>query len=249
MPLSQNQIDAIGKMSDGAAILETIEADISAAVSSAIFPLDKKIKELTRETMSHKAAARTFSQQITELGLDPTKPLKDQIDALQENVKKQAIEGTAPSAELTKMQKRLEAAEKAIADSNAEKAQLQAQNKRERASSHFAPTLNEHFGKASGLLLENLLNKGTITVDDENRPGLKNEDGDFVTGDAAVALLKKMYPDLVVVKQRPGSGGTGASGGSSNNSGAKTVSRAEFESWSFEKKNDFFLKDKGVIEG
>jgi hypothetical protein len=244
MPLSQAQLDAISKIDGGTAILDQIEADITETKSV----LDKKITTLTRENVERKRTIQELKTSLHSAELDPDKPIAEQLAALQERMKADASKGMKPEGEVAILMKRLEKLEKDYQQEKSEKEQLKVQNHREKASAHFAPKLPDIFGKASSLILKNALVDGIITVDENGMPCVKNSDGEFLKDDDAINELRRIHSDLVITKQKPGSGDLPNSGGKGRGD-TKTATRTEFEALTYEQKVKFGAEGGKIVEG
>jgi ribosomal protein S16 len=240
MPLSQAQIEAISKLPDGSGILSTVEADIEAATASSA----SKMNALVRENVEKKSAVRNYVQQLEAIGFDPTKPLKNQFEELQEKTKGELSKGMKPTSEVDALAKKIERFEKALADSAAREESLKQQNRREKAAATFSPILPDHFGKASSLILKNAIADGIITIDENGQPGVKGADGEFYTGDAAINELKKIHADLVITKQKPGSGNTAGRGGGTSQ--GKAITREEFNAMAMDQQMELVTKQGAV---
>jgi len=244
MPLSQTQMDAISKIDGGTAILDQIEADINETKSM----MEKKITTLTRENVERKRNIQELKSSLHSAEIDPEKPIGEQLAAIQERIKADASKGMKPDSEVAVLMKRIEKLEKDNQQEKSEKEQLKAQNKREKASAHFAPKLPDIFGKASSLILKNALVDGIITVDENGLPCVKGADGELLRDDEAMNELRRVHSDLVITKQKPGSGDLPNSGGKGKGD-TKTATRTEFEGFTYEKKVKFGSEGGKIVEG
>jgi hypothetical protein len=244
MPLSQAQIEAIGKIDGGTEILDQIEADQELAVDT----LTKTNATLLRENVSRKRTIQDMKTQIKNAGLDPEGSLEEQFAALTEKVKGEVSKDVTPNKEVEALRKDL----KLLTDKmiQSEQLRLKAEEgiKTEKVKSHFAPKLVDHFGDNAELVLENGMVKGVFTVDESGQPGIKQGE-EILFGEQAFNALRQMYPKQAVTKQKGGAGDTGARGAKGAQGAAKTMSSEEYDT-QIAKGADLtkFFADGGILK-
>jgi hypothetical protein len=215
------------------AISAEIKAKISdPSVLEAIETNEKLLYETTEESKKRKLELRNLNnllEKVKKLGLDPEGDVEDQMTALlEETTKKKNLK---PASELDTLSKQLK---KLTDELNSWKAQAEKSEREaslEKARSAFSQRLTEPFGKNSSLILDNAIMKGLITTDKNGIPGVIHDE-EFFPVEAekgrfsALDILKKVYSDHIVVKQK--------AGGSDVNTriaqgGQNLISRADFE--------------------
>jgi chaperonin cofactor prefoldin len=225
MALSKEQREMLLKVEGGQAILDEVDKSLKEVVE----PLNAQIKKLTGDDMNKRKYISELREQLKAVNLDPDdkeKPLAEQIEALQTKVKETATKGFKPNAEFEALQKEIKKTGDALAKMAGEKAEADKKAKMKTAQAAYSTTFNEIFGLTSKFILDEAINKGIITVSDADEAGVM--DGDtFLTGDEALASIKKKYSPYVVTNQRKGSGNTPPNGGSGAREG-KTMSNEEY---------------------
>jgi hypothetical protein len=218
MPLSREQLEAIGKIDGGTSIIDQIESDLETAVN----PYKDSIAKLTRENVERKRTIQEFKTHVKNAGLDPEAALEEQLAALTEKVKTESTRDVTPNKEVEMIRKEMKALADKFTQSETQRLKAEQDIKSERVKAAFAPKLPDHFGPAADLVLRAGLIDGVITTDEGGQPGVKVGEDFFLlsdgNGEKALNALRQMHPQLAVSKQKGGAGDTGANGGKGNKS-------------------------------
>lgn len=238
------------------ALSEEIKKKITdASVLAEIENLESELNNVTRESISRKTKIREFESshkatidKIKALGLDPDQDLEEQLNQRIEAGKK----GTKPESEFEALSKTVKKLSDEIGGWKTKAEQAEHSAQLERARSAFSGKLTDTFGKASDLILDYAMMKGMISVRD-GVPGVIHED-DFVPltvekGKNAIDVLKQVYPDFAIVKQKPGSPNvnTKPANGSDGSAGGKVIAISDFEALPHAEKAAF-VKEGGKVE-
>jgi hypothetical protein len=179
-------------------------------------------------------------EKIKKIGLDPDGDLEHQFPALIEKITKE--KGYKPSSEFDTLKKTIETLSKEVTEwkGTAEKEKKESQV--EKASTALDPLLTEAFGKAAPVVRDLLKLRGVITLKD-GVAGIQNgEEFIPITAEkgkiSALDFMKQAFPDLVVTKQKGGSGGAANSKGAEG-ANKDMVDRVTFETFSGPKKLEY----------
>jgi uncharacterized coiled-coil protein SlyX len=244
MPLSQAQIEAIGKIDGGTAIIDQIEADHESAVEQ----YKKTNSTLLRENVERKRTIQEMKLHIKNAGLDPEGSLEEQLTALSEKVKVEISKDVTPNKEVDALKKDMKSLMDKFSQSEQQRIKAEEGIKTEKVKSHFAPKLVDHFGDNAELVLENGMVKGVFAVDENGQPGIKQGE-EILFGEQAFNALRQMYPKQAVTKQKGGAGDTGARGAKGAQGAAKTMSSEEYDT-QIAKGADLtkFFADGGILK-
>lgn len=223
-------------------------------VFSEVEKLEGELSNVTHESISRKNKIRDFESNQKSLldkikahGIDPEGDMELQIKTLIDNAKT----GMKPANEFEVLTKKVDKLMHEVESwkTQAEKAQSEATIEKARAA--FSTKLPDYFGPAADFILDYAITKGLVGVKD-GVPGVVY-DGDFTPlnvekGKNALDVLKSIYPQFVIVKQKggsgsPASGGGGAGAGSSDE---KTMPMKEFETLPHSQKQQF-IRDGGKV--
>ena len=200
---------------------------------------DKRTKLNTLETLHN-----TFIEKIKKLGFDPDEDIEEQFPALIEKVTKE--KGFKPSAEFDKLMQRIEKLSTEVAEWKGTAERKDKESQVEKASTALDPLLTEAFGKAAPVVRDLLKLKGVIALKD-GIAGIQNGD-EFIPITAekgkisALDFVKQTFPDLVVTKQKGGSGGAANNKGAGGGTNKDMVDRVTFETFTGPKKIEYMAK-------
>lgn len=230
MPLTAEQK---AKITD-AATLEAVE-ELEKELATRNYEASDRRTKLKKVEDEKKTVEQSFTgiiEKIKKLGFNPDEDIEAQFPTIIEKVTKE--KGFKPSNEFDKLMAKIEKLSGEVAEwkGAAEREKREAQV--EKAGTQFDPALSEAFGKSAPVVKELLKLKGQLTLK-EGVPGIQNGE-EFIPLNAekgavsAIDFVKKIYPDLVITKQKGGAGGSpsnkGAGGGGATDG---MISREEFE--------------------
>ncbi len=247
MPLTAEQ----KKLITDPAILQEIEDTEKEVARLNYENSDRRTKYAQSEKAKNEAATKLDKLQaaMEKVGLNADEDIEEQFPRLIDKVTKE--KGFKPSSEVEALSKNLEKLTKKLEAAEAQAAAEKRETMVMQAASQFDPALTESFGKAAPIIRDLLRSRGRFAIKD-GVPGLQNGD-EFIPLNAekgsqsAIDLLKKDYADLVVTKQKPGTGGSGVTktGGGNND---KLISREEFDQLPLHKRSEFFANGGQLAE-
>lgn len=247
MTLTQAQREALTKVDGGTDILEGVDGMVTE-----IAQLKSDNKKISGNDLNSRKALSALRTQFKAVGLDidsQDKSIADQLEELQEKTKEEANKGMKSSAEVEKLAAEIKNLKTTIESEKT--ARLNAENaaKLERARSTFSPLLTEHFIDPS-IVLESLMNKGSLTVDENNVAAIKIGEELITDPEKVITALRQLYPKLAVAKQKGGAGDTAARGGEKDKN-TKTITSEEYNAKAADpaktEELQKFFKDGGVI--
>ena len=204
-----------------------------------------KLKKAEEDIKAFQSAHNNLIERIKKVGLNPDDEadFNGQMTTIVDKVTKD--KGYKPSSEFDSLKKMVDNLTKEVTTwkDTAERERKSAQT--EKAATMFDPLLTEAFGKSAHVVKELLQLKGCIVLKD-GVAGIQSGD-DFIPLNAdkgslsAIDHIKGLFPDLVVTKQK------GGTGGASSNKGAEAankdmVDRATFETFTPQKKMEYMQK-------
>jgi len=236
----EQAVAEIQKLPNGGDLIETLTEKVHSVNSEA-----QGLRSRFRTTES---SYNKLKEALKNAELDPDSDVVEQIN----NKLKKSTEGLKPASEVEEVLKRTSKLEKRLEESEARAIQLAEKAQMAEARSAFNQVLPDIFGKTSKLILENALKDGIIRVQ-EGVPGvLVNEEFTPLNtekGLNGLDVLKKLYPEHVIVKQVGGSRKVSSKAplSDSEQSDDKVMNRKEFDTLDAQAKMDF-MKAGGKLE-
>lgn len=234
MPLTPEQ----KKLITSPEVLEAVE-ELEKEVSARNFEAADKRTKLKKLEELHNGIV----EKIKKLGFNPDEDIEQQFPALIEKVTKE--KGFKPSGEFDKLMQKIETLSKEVTEWKGTAEREKKESQVEKASTLLDPAFTEAFGKSAPVVKELLKLKGAIVLKD-GVPGIQSGE-EFIPLNAekgsisAIDHVKQLYPDLVVTKQKGGSGGSPSNkGGEGVNK--DVVDRATWEGWPAPRKAEYMVK-------
>lgn len=216
-----------------------ISADIKAKITdpAALAEVEKTeqlLYDVTEESKKRKLSIRDLNsllEKVKKIGIDPEGDVDEQFEKLfEESSKKKNLK---PASEMETLSKQLAKLTNELTTWKETAAKNEKEAKLEKCKSAFSGKLAEPFGKSAGLILDNAILRGLITVDEKGNPGVMQDDEFFpIESDKGklngIDALKKIFADHVVAKQKNG-GSDVRTQISNQSSGKEPISRSDFE--------------------
>jgi hypothetical protein len=229
------------KLITDTAILETIEEQERELAQANYESADRrtKLKDADSRFKSLETNHNAFREKIKKLGFDPDVELDEQFEKITKE------KGLRPSSDVDALTKKIQTLTDKITAQEAATVLAQHEASIEKASNLFDPLLKDTFDKSADVVKELLKLKGKIALKDGVPGILRGEE--FIPLEAesgsvsAIDIIKKEYANLVVAKQKPGSGSSPnnrSAGGKEN----EMIDRATFETLSPDKKFAYMSK-------
>lgn len=199
-----------------------------------------RITQAEKDKKARETELTDLRDKMKKIGFDTDSDIEEQFPSLIDRITKD--KGYKPSSEVDALTRKLDAINKKLEVAEATAAKEKLEGMIEKVAGVFEPVLNENFGKAAPLIKKLLRTTGRFAVKD-GVEGIQNGE-DFLPLVAekgslsAIDQLKKEYGDLVVAKQKPGTGGSGTNKTTGAND--KVISRTEFDALAPLAKMDFF---------
>jgi hypothetical protein len=229
-------------------IIAEIEEDEKAIARLNSENADRRAKynQAEKEKKAVETMLTSLRESMEKVGLRTDSDIEEQFPVLIEKITKD--KGYKPSSEVDALTKQVAALTKKYEAAEAAAVAEKREAMLERVGGTFDPLLQESFGVAAPLVKDLLRTKGRFAMKD-GVAGIQNGD-EFLPLNAekgsvsAIDQLKKEYGNLVVTKQRPGTGGGGANNTSGKND--KLMSRADFDALAPLARMDF-MKNGGQL--
>jgi hypothetical protein len=229
-------------------IIAEIEEDEKAIARLNSENADRRAKynQAEKEKKAVETMLTSLRESMEKVGLRTDSDIEEQFPVLIEKITKD--KGYKPSSEVDALTKQVAALTKKYEAAEAAAVAEKREAMLERVGGTFDPLLQENFGVAAPLVKDLLRTKGRFAMKD-GVAGIQNGD-EFLPLNAekgsvsAIDQLKKEYGNLVVTKQRPGTGGGGANNTSGKND--KLMSRADFDALAPLARMDF-MKNGGQL--
>ncbi len=202
----------------------------------------KKYNDIEKDKRASETALNTLREKMEKLGFKSDEDIEEQFPGLIEKVTKD--KGLKPATEFDALTKKLDAINKKLELAEAAAAKEKHDAMIEKVGGIFDPALSETFGKAAPIIKDLLRTKGKFAMKD-GVAGIQNGD-EFVPltaekgSPSAIDLLKKDFADMVVTKQRLGTGGS--PNAKTGTTGNEILTREEFDNLPPAKRTEYMAK-------
>lgn len=193
-------IEAISKMDNGSELLDAIKSEINDKGKE-----NKSLRDRLKAfgDKDAKAVTEIFSA-LESLDIDLTGDISEQLSALEKKVGSKVADDYAK--QIKTLQKSVETLQKTLADEQAAKASLSAENKRKTIESNLSGVFGSKVLNPSVALKYHIQN-GDFDLSEDGKIVYKSKTGDIISlTDGNIDLYLKDYPEAVKNVQTPGAG-------------------------------------------